>query len=100
MQLYENIKKRRKEMGLTQEELARLLGYADKSAITHIEKGRVNLPVGKIEDFARVLGTTPGELMGKTEMDKTIDRIINKFLKLSEYQQQLVENMIDQFLGV
>lgn len=64
LQLYENIKKHRLSLGLTQTELAHKLGYADKSMIAKIEKGQVDLTQSKIMAFAKVLGTNPGDLMG------------------------------------
>lgn len=66
LELYKNIKQRRLELGLTQSELARSLGYADKSMIAKIEKGSVDLPLSKIELFAEALNTTPAQLMGDT----------------------------------
>ena len=42
LDLYINIRNRRKELGLTQAELAEKLGYADKSMIAKIEKGSVD----------------------------------------------------------
>ena len=64
LQLYKNIKTYRKAAKLTQEELARLTGYTDRSSIARIEKGEIDLPQSKIKQFARALGTTPGHLMG------------------------------------
>ena len=43
LQIYSNIKTRRKQLGYTQTELAKKLGYADKSMIAKIEKGQVDL---------------------------------------------------------
>lgn len=68
MELYMNIKERRKELGMTQERLAHLMGYTDRSSIAKIEGGKVDLPQSKLEQFAKVLHTTPGELMGDTEI--------------------------------
>ena len=62
--LYKNIKSKRKELGLSQEELAKLTGYTDRTSISKIEAGKVNLSQTKIVEFAKVLGTTPGDLMG------------------------------------
>ena len=59
-----NICKRRKELGLTQEELAFKLGYKSKSSINKIELGFNDLPQRKIVQFAEALRTTPGYLMG------------------------------------
>ena len=64
LKLYENIKTYRKAAKLTQEELAKLTGYTDRSSIARIEKGEIDLPQSKIKQFARALGTTPGHLMG------------------------------------
>ena len=62
--LYENIKKLRKQRELSQDELARLTGYTDRSSISKIEKGEVDLPQSKIYLFAKALGTTMSELVG------------------------------------
>lgn len=67
--LYKNIKNRRIELGMTQTQLAKELGYADKSMIAKIEKGIVDLPQSKILGFAEVLGITPSALMGLDNMD-------------------------------
>ncbi len=64
LELYKNIKARRNELGLTQTDLALALGYSDKSMISRIEKGRVDLPQSKIVEFAKALHTTPSILMG------------------------------------
>lgn len=64
LQLYKNIKIMRKSAGLTQEELARLTGYTDRSSIAKVEKGEIDLSQSKIEQFADALGTTPSYLMG------------------------------------
>ena len=62
--LYVNIKTLRKNANMTQEELARLTGYTDRSSIARIERGEIDLSQSKIMQFARVLGTTPAALMG------------------------------------
>ena len=64
LDLYKNIKSRRLELGMTQTDLARELGYADKSMVAKIEKGLVDLTQSKIIAFASALKTTPSELMG------------------------------------
>lgn len=62
--LYINIKARRNELQLTQTDLAKKLGYADKSMIAKIEAGSVDLSQSKILAFAEALNTTPSWLMG------------------------------------
>lgn len=64
MKLYENIKRRREELRMTQGDLAGKTGYADKTMISKIEKGVIDLPQSKIQLFADALRTTPRELMG------------------------------------
>lgn len=64
LELYENIKKLRKQNGWSQEELAKRAGYTDRSSIAKIEKGQFDLPQSKIFLFAKIFGVTPSELMG------------------------------------
>lgn len=64
LQLYKNIKLRRNELKMSQDTLAELTGYKDRSSIAKIEKGEVDLAESKIREFARALNVTPQELMG------------------------------------
>lgn len=64
LELYKNIKRLREEKGLSQDALAKLTGYTDRSSITKIEKGQVDLQQSKIELFAKALGTTSRDLVG------------------------------------
>lgn len=62
--LYKNIKQRRMELKMSQDTLAELTGYKDRSSIAKIEKGEVDLAESKIREFARALKISPQELMG------------------------------------
>lgn len=62
--LYANIKRYRERLGLSQEELARRVGYTSQTSIAKIEKGIVDLPQTRIAQFAKVFGITPDELLG------------------------------------
>ena len=64
MNLYENIKYYRKLRHITQTELANRIGYTNRSSITRLEQGQIDLPTSKIEKIASVLNVTPAELMG------------------------------------
>ena len=66
-ELYNRIKERREAVGLSQEELARKLGYKNRSSINKIEMGINDIPQSKIKAFANALGTTPAYLMGWEE---------------------------------
>lgn len=62
--LYERIKELRKSMKMTQEDLAALTGYDDRSSISKIEKGLVDLSIDKVKEFAKALGCSTDYLMG------------------------------------
>lgn len=62
--LYVNIKKRREDLKMSQAKLAELSGYADKTMISKIENGNVDLSQSKIVAIAKALKTTPRALMG------------------------------------
>lgn len=64
MTIGERIKRRREELGMTQQELADRLGYKSRSSINKIELSGRNLTQSKIKDFADVLLTTPEYIMG------------------------------------
>ncbi|MGN0311447.1 MAG: helix-turn-helix domain-containing protein [Lachnospiraceae bacterium] len=59
----ERIRLRREELGWTQEELAKRLGYKTRGAISHIENDHTNLSSKKIKEIADVLGVTPDYLL-------------------------------------
>jgi transcriptional regulator with XRE-family HTH domain len=67
-ELHKNIKKLRIDKHWTQSELAERVGYADKSMISRIEKGTVNLPASQIEKFAQVFGVPASDLIGETHL--------------------------------
>ena len=62
--IYERIKSRREELGLTTEEIAQRMGYKTRSSITKIETGKADIPQSKVKAFARALQTTTAYLMG------------------------------------
>lgn len=65
--LYERIRKMREQLNITQDELAKRLGYRSRSSINKIEKGLVDLSQSKIAAFAEALHTTTAYLMGWTD---------------------------------
>ena len=66
-EIYDRIKARRQELGLTVEELANRMGYKDKSSISKIENGKTDIPQSKVKAFARALDTTTAYLIGIDE---------------------------------
>lgn len=65
------IKKRREDLGMTQEDLAAKLGYKSRSTINKIEKGVTDVSQSKIFGFANALKTTPDYLLGYASADDT-----------------------------
>lgn len=84
LEIYTNIKKRRKELGYTQTELANKLGYADKSMIAKIEKGQIDLPQSKIMAFAKALETDARILMGDDGIVTDKQPTYNVFVSTNE----------------
>lgn len=64
MSIGQRIKKRREELGMSQEELAKMLGYKSRSSINKIELDARNLTQPKIKAIADALLVTPGYIMG------------------------------------
>lgn len=64
MSLGQQIRIHREKLGLTQEELAKRLGYKDRSTIAKIENDVNDITQSKIVAIAEVLQTTPAVLMG------------------------------------
>ena len=106
LKLYENIRNRRKSLRMTQEELARLTGYTDRSSVAKIEKGEIDLPQSKIKQFAKALDTTPGHLMGwdaepealggvaaQVLLDPELLQLVQNYMNLSEADQYAMRLM-------
>ncbi len=64
MPLCQTIRQLREELGLSQDELAKRLGYKSRSTIAKIESGSNDIPQSKIAAFAAALETTPARLLG------------------------------------
>ncbi len=64
MEIGERIKQLRIELGLSQDELAKLVGYKSRSSINKIEIGERDITQSTIVAFAKALHTTPSKLMG------------------------------------
>ena len=58
-----NVRLRRLELGLTQQQLAEAVGYRSRSAIAKIESGASEVPLSKLVPLARALDTTVERLL-------------------------------------
>lgn len=73
------IRNRREELGLSQDELGKRLGYRSRSSINKIELDQRNLTQSKIKAIADALETTPAYIMGWDEPDQKLNEENLKF---------------------
>ncbi len=64
MDIGERIKQRREELGMTQEDLAKKVGYKSRSSINKMEIDGRGIPQKKLHAIAKALRVTPAYLMG------------------------------------
>jgi len=105
LKLYENIKEKRLQREWTQTDLAKKMGYSDKSMIAKIEAGQVDLSQSKIKAFADVFNCTPAELMGWTladvveEWDKSFNEnakiLYTKYLKANIKTRKIIDSLLE-----
>lgn len=70
----QRVKKYREEIGMSQDELAQIIGYKSRSSINKIELDKNEVTQTIICKLAKALKTTPGHLMGWCEpTSKTIE---------------------------
>ncbi len=124
MDIGDRIKKRREELGMSQEELAKKVGYKSRSSVNKIEIDGRGLPQNKIVIFAKALETTPAYLMGWEEINdgdignafanNNLFEIINNisslspqekkhftnYLRLLEINRKKADNYVEQLLSI
>ncbi len=67
-ELSQKIKARRQALGMSQDELAKRLGYHSRSSVNKIESGKNNISLSKMQELARALETTPAELLSENSV--------------------------------
>lgn len=101
MNIGEKIKQRRKELGWSQRELAKRLGYSNHTTLTKIESGKVDINQSKVVLFAEVLRTTPAYLIGLEEDKKnpvTEDGMSENRRKAMRIVAKVSEDKVEFFL--
>lgn len=97
MSIGENIKKYRKEKGLTQRELADKLNIATNS-LSRYEIGERRPPIDMIEKIAEILNITPIQLMYDEEVENTLNQSADDEAKRQEmYLKELREDTINKY---
>lgn len=92
----ERIKKRRLELGMSQDELARIMGYKSRSSINKLERQGQDLPIKRVKQIAEALQTTPEYIMGweeKPEGKKPVKITFSK--EASENFNKVVQSLAD-----
>lgn len=104
MNIYDRIKMLRQNAGMSQGELAKRCGYSEKSMISRIESGAVDLPFSKVEVFATALNVDAAYLAGFCEDQRLRDRalmlsdLINKAASLDKEDSVRIAERIDVLL--
>lgn len=87
MPIGDRIAERRKQLGMTQDELAKRMGYKSKAAISKIETNVNDITQSTVVKFAEVLDTSINYLMGWDYESKS-----NSAPILSSDESQLIED--------
>lgn len=95
MTVGERIKTLRVSLGMSQEELAKKIGYKSRTSVNKIEESTRDLPLDRIQKVALALDVPPSVLMGWKEdariHDGTKDAtFLRLFHTLSERDQEII----------
>ena len=89
----DRVKALRKSRGLTQQELATALGYADKSMIAHIESGDNEMTLDKVAFLARALGVDVNDILGiKTSRTERVELTV--LILIEDGNRILLQNRV------
>lgn len=82
MKIGDRIKQRREELGLSQDELAKKLGYKSRSSVNKIERDASGLPRNKIVEIANALQVTPAYIMGWDKIEQKNNALVGIISRL------------------
>lgn len=108
MTIGQKVKQRRKELGLSVDEIAKKLNK-NRATIYRYESGDIGeIPISVLEPLSKVLRTTPADLLGWYEhepndtdllpailKDHKLKQHIKKLIQLNNINKESVYNMID-----
>lgn len=104
MTIADRIKQKREEKHLSQEDLAKICGYADKTSISKIENSGDNVTLKKIKRIADALGVTHRYLMGwedESEESELLNQLTSSYKKgdllkkIAEYDYEDIIRALD-----
>ena len=81
MTIYERIKQLRLQLGMSQAELAKKVGYEGKSAISKVENGERDISQSMIIKYAEALHVTPSYLLTGSDSDTPSHPADSRFSK-------------------
>jgi transcriptional regulator with XRE-family HTH domain len=93
----ERIRNRREQLNMSQDELAKKIGYKSRSSINKFETSR-NLPLDKVELVAKALDCPPSYLMGWTDDELPSDNV-QAYLIREMYKHFTPEQLDDPALA-
>lgn len=100
----ERVRQRRIELGYSQDELAKKLGYTSRSTINKIENGTNDVVQSKVVEFANALETTISFLMGweddadkqkDIKIDSTEKKLVIAFRKADSITREMVFRILN-----
>ncbi len=105
------IRKKREELGISQEELARRVGYSGRSSVNKVEMGANDISRSKVVAFAQALQTTPAYLMDGSSIELSKDEKIYisvdiEYIKVPLYSSiccgngKFVEEYANEYIAV
>lgn len=112
------IKKRRKELKLTQNEISEKLGFKTCQFISNIERGVASIPPNRVEDFAKILQVNVKDLssvisetfkrkfikkttgLTNANYDPFIDEFISAWSVADEEEKNHIKFLLSKVLGL
>lgn len=96
MNIYDRIRMLRIAHGMSQDELAKKVGYVGRSAISKVENGDRDISQSMISKYANALGVSPAFLLYGDEDssgdtgNKRTEELLELFRQLTEDQQIMI----------
>lgn len=94
LELYKNIKKYRLLNKMSQEDLAKRMGYSDKSMISKIENNKVDLSLSNIIAFAQIFDVDAQDLMGFINESGEEKMLIDSYRNADEISKSMVKRIL------
>lgn len=82
MTIYERIKYLRIKNGMSQDDLAKKVGYVGRSAISKVESGERDISQSMIDKYADALGVTPTYLLFGDSEEERVSPVKQELLTL------------------